>query len=409
MKATKDNTFCSYPFRELAIKAFNKDKLIASWPCCMMGNMTKSNHIRNKLGIENLDKLSPEEIFDHPRMEQLRRNSKYGIKDPACVVCWDQESAGLTSFRQFSDEVISDEEINNPTLTIIDITTSNVCNLRCRMCSPSSSNSLMEDQKYFKEHNLTDRYINASKYWNAKPTPMQMTESVQWEWLLNNTEKIKLIKASGGEPFYDNKVIKLIDRYIQTGAAADTVLHFHTNGTVLDDLMIEKLNNFKRNEHTFSIDGFGSSYDYIRHPAKFADLDAIIRNYVKKIDNLFVLHLAIVVSSLNLLNVDKFLEWGNSLGHEPVIAFAEINPHDRGTHISRLPIHLLELAKERILKVNGASTHYDNLLTMIDNAISNNQEDRLRMLDEVEPFDLSRNQHYSDFLDPALTKWLKNE
>jgi len=409
MKATKDNTFCSYPFRELAVKMYDKDKLEAAWPCCMMGNRTKANHVPNKLGIKNLDTLTPEEIFHHPRMEQLRRNSKYGIKDPACSVCWEQESAGLTSFRQFSDENITPEEIATPELTTLDITTSSVCNLRCRMCSPATSNSLMEDQKYFKEHNLDDRYAAASYYWVSKPVPMRMTESIQWDWLMNNTDKIKLLKASGGEPFYDGKVIKLIDRYIETDNAKNTVLHFHTNGTVIDDEIIAKLNNFKRNEHTFSIDGYGLTYDYIRYPAKFDEMDSIIRNYISKIDNLFILHLAIVVSSLNLLSIDKFIEWSDSFGHATVVAFADINPRMRGTHISRLPIHLLELAKERVMKINGSSSHYENLITMIDNAIANNQEDKQRMLDEVEPFDLSRNQHYRDFLDADLTKWLGNE
>lgn len=409
MKTEKNNTFCSYPFKELAVKLYNKDKLITASPCCMMLNHTKSNSDRNRLIIENVETLTPDEIFNHPRMEELRTNLKSGIRDSACAVCWDQEDEGLASFRQFSYDIPLDA-INNPELSVIDVTTSSVCNLRCRMCSTATSNSLMEDQKYFNQHGLTKRFTDASKHWKDKPVPMQMTDSIQWDWLLDNTDKIKFIKASGGEPFYDNKVIKLINRYIETDNAKNTVLHFHTNGTVIDDEIIEKLNKFKRNEHTFSIDGFDKSYDYVRYPAKFEDIDTAIRNYVKKIKkdpNFFFLHLAIVVSSLNLLNIDKFIEWTATFGNKTIVAFAEINPSDRGTHISRLPIHLLELAKSRILEVKANTTNLANLLTMIDNAILNNKEDKQMMLDEIEPFDLSRNQHYSEFLDPELTKWLR--
>ena len=83
MKATKDNTFCSYPFRELAIKAFDKDKLIAAWPCCMMGNRTKSNHIHNKLGIENLDKLK----LIHLGFQTFLKNMPHGIAFHSLSFC----------------------------------------------------------------------------------------------------------------------------------------------------------------------------------------------------------------------------------------------------------------------------------------------------------------------------------
>lgn len=408
MKATKDNTFCTHPFNELAIKNYAGDKLVAAWPCCMMGNRTKTNHKTNKLGIENVHLLAPDEIFNHPRMQLLRENSKTGVRDEACSVCWEQEDKGLLSFRLAIEE-LPDDVVDNPELSVIDITGSNQCNLRCRMCSPWASNSLMQDQKYFKENGLFEGYMDASKHWAEYAVDFRPTDSKQWHWLMENTDKIKTLRASGGEPFYDNKMVKLIDRYIEAGAAANTELHFHTNGTMLDDMLIEKLNKFKSNIHSFSVDGYDKIYDYIRYPSSFEDMDKILRNYVQKINTPSEFNITIVVSSLNVSCLSDYITWVYSIHRNPIIAFAEINPHERGTSILRLPIHLLEQYLKRLDHFSHDDVHINNLRAMIKNAIVNNMEDKQRMLAEIVPFDKSRDQSYRDFLDQDLIDWLENE
>lgn len=412
MKSSISNTFCSYPFTDLAIKQYEGSTLQSAWPCCMMGNKTAENHY-DRLGIDNVDKLTPDQIFNHPRMNQLRENLLNGVKDPACSVCWEQENKGLISFRQFNTIELTEQEIQNPQLSIIDITTSNICNLRCRMCAPKTSHSLMIDQKYFKENGLDEMYSKASSgnWSNMSGTALTVTDSIQWQWLITNTDKITTIKASGGEPFYDRRVIELIDTYIANDDAKNTTLSFHTNGTMFTDELIEKLNKFKANAHTFSIDGFEKTYDYIRFPATFDEIDSKIKNYIKKINNQTQLHVALVVSSLNLLSLADFINWTGSLSklgdfclH---VHFAEINPHARGTHISRLPVSILEESARR-LKVVDHSRSVNNLLSMIKHAIEHNSEDKQRMLNEIIPFDLSRSQTYTNYLDPILVDWLSS-
>ena len=160
MKAEITNTFCKHPFEALAAKNFTDNKLRAAWPCCMMGNRTAGGkHVENKLAILDVDKLTPEEIFNHPRMDQLRKNAQNNVRDHACIVCWEQEDKGMTSFRLSATEDFTEEARDNPKLTTLDVTVSSLCNLRCRMCSPQQSNSLFIDHKYFKENNIFIFYI----------------------------------------------------------------------------------------------------------------------------------------------------------------------------------------------------------------------------------------------------------
>ena len=103
----QSKTYCKHPFREIAIKEYRGNELKAFWPCCMMGNDVESTH--NILKIENPHLLNPQEMYDHPRMNQLRDNLSNNIRDPACKVCWDQEDRGIQSFRNYS---IFEEQIS---------------------------------------------------------------------------------------------------------------------------------------------------------------------------------------------------------------------------------------------------------------------------------------------------------
>ena len=274
-------TYCSQPFKEIAIKDFNGDKLKTFWPCCMMGNKLTPHDDSNRLGVVDAHLLTPQEMYDHPRMNQLRENLSNGIRDSACAVCWDQEDRGLQSFRQRSDPITD----NNYNLHSIDLTTSNICNLRCRMCSPSASHQLMIDHQYFKNNGLLSKVNSVIGRWGIS-APLETISSPQWDWLMENTHQITTLKASGGEPFYDNKVIKLLERYIETGSAKNTTLIFHTNATQFNDKIIDLLRHFKKNKHSFSIDGVNKVYEYIRYPGTFNELETSVKKYIDELNNI---------------------------------------------------------------------------------------------------------------------------
>lgn len=412
MNANKDNTFCFRPFTSIALKNFNNNKLQVAWPCCMMGNKTSASADNDKLKIPNYAELTPEEIFNHPRMAELRKNMLTGVKDSACQVCWEQEDKGMTSFRLQIQDSLTEEKCNNPELIEFDYTASNACNLRCRMCGPAQSNSLYIDSVFFKKNNLELGVIEATnKGWFA-PHGLQMVskDSVQWHWMINNTDKIKILKMAGGEPFYDNNVLKLLDVFIEKGHARQTELSFMTNGTLIDEALIEKLNQFKVNFHNFSIDGWGKSYDYIRYPATFELIDERLHLYFSKVKNIKAVIPTIVVSALNIFTIKEYTEWLMNFGKQynkyVSIHYAEMYPFNRGTSLTSLPIYLLEDALNRIKDFSTNDIQINNVRSMIQDAIRNNKENKQKMLNEITPFDLSRDQSFKDFLDPALVEWL---
>ena len=405
LKPDKSNTFCSKPFNAIALKNYNGNKLAVAWPCCMMGNASSHDEDNNKLKIQDVHTLTPDEIFHHPRMDKLRDNLLNGVRDEACSICWGLEDVGVQSFRFFSDD-ITEEETKNPTLSDFDITTSYECNLRCRMCSPRSSNSLMIDYKFFKENNLLGTIKESTVNWFGEAPDFKPTDSLQWDWLMNNTEKITTLRISGGEPFYDTKTVKLLKRYVETGAAKNTRILGITNGTVMTDEVIDMLNQFKATMNSFSIDGHGQTYNYIRYPHNFDKLDSDVRRYIKNVTNKMGFQVNVTLSALNLPSMVDYIKWARSLTNDTQIVIAKIQTDDRGTSLYRLPVPLLEKYRSDLSVFSETDATANSLRGFITDAIDRNRENKQLMLGEIVPFDLSRKQSYKDYLDPLLVDWL---
>lgn len=407
-------TYCSYPFTQIATKLFRKGSLETFWPCCNMGNVGVGTDM-DILGVGDVKGLTPDELFNHPRMKELRENLKNGIRDNSCRVCWDLEDKGLDSPRQFSvenwDNITYEEDFH-----MLDITISNICNLRCRMCSPGNSNALQIDAKEIEKLGKKQEFTDAVGERWTDSIPVSAEKSIIWTWI-TNLNKIKVLKMSGGEPFYDKHVRDLLSIYAEKDFAKDIILEFHTNGTQFTDELAEILKKFKENYHTISIDGAGKVYDYIRYPGTFEQTNKSIKNYIKNVHNdNNLLRFNFVLTSMNILNVPEFIDWAGTLGVEVSLEFSPVNPSTRGIAIDKMPVHLLKLARDKIypymdmcnenknLDVNVEKVQ--NIINTIDSAIKNNKENKQKMFTEITILDSARKQSYKDYLDKELVEWL---
>lgn len=396
------STYCSYPFFQITMKQYDGDRLVQSWPCCNVSRFVDWS--MTDRGDQHL--LDPQQLFDQPSMVQLRKNLLSGIKDPQCQVCWRMEDQlGIRSYRQGSPGHAA-REPTPAELTGIDIRTSNLCNLRCRMCYPVDSHSLLIDHSYFEQAGLLQRVeAVVGRYTKAKVSKNLDRSNAQLDWLMDHTHQIRFIRASGGEPFYDQRMVKLLERYIETGAAAQTTLRFNTNGTLFTDEMLDLLSHFK-NQHQVSVDGTGAVYEYIRYPQRFTDLERSIQRYLQRLrpDHFTVV---MTVSALNVLNIGEMVQWANDLHPQVHVWFAEVLPQRRGTSLYHLPIGLLEIAHQRLQAcLQQPNSNVSDQLRRIQHAMAHNKNDPQKLREEVLLFDQARDQSYRDHLDPLLITWL---
>ena len=387
----------------MTLKLWNKEgKLKAVTPCCMMMNFDHTG-----IPMERLPSQRPDYIFDSKRWKRLRKDALQGIRNSACKVCWDMEDRGQTSYRMYSPDV-SVEELKNPKLTTIDLTLSNVCNLACRMCDVSNSNQLNKDYDNFERQGTRYDIYEITGGFTQKYPQKKQHLSRQFKWLQKHTNEITTIKASGGEPFYDKHVMNLLKLYIENGNAPSTKLEFHTNGTVIDDRVINTISKFRSNAHTFSVDGTGKTYEYIRHKADFKVLDNNIRNYLK-LDNIEVLDFNFVITAHNLHNIVDWVKWVHSFDAEFRLAWSDVYPVTRGTHIGYLPNKILKPVYEEIEAQEwGWREHKDSVLQIIKLAMDQpfTKEGAIKLYRETEIFDMSRNQSYKNFLYHPMVEYL---
>lgn len=430
MIPTKDNSFCFYPFYAMVFKSWKggSNDLKAVAPCCMMHDTRDiiTGEYNSVLTRGELKGLSPYDIFHHKKFEELRKNLLNNKRDPRCSTCWNLEDKGIKSHRLYTEWDFPEEFKTD--LKEIDITLSNKCNLACRMCNVGSSHQLEKDADKLKKNNKLEIFEQASNHaLTSRPAksfsktrhlPRNIDTNHLIRWIYNNTEKIKVLKASGGEPLYDNNILTLLKKFVIDGNSKDTELIFHTNGVLITDDIIKLMNEFKAQRHSFSIDGVDSTYNYIRHKSDFFTLENTLKHWLKHSTNVKELNINFVLSALNLDNIVDFLEWIALMFHSKIrginVFISEVRPHGRGIDIVNLPIIYLETIQKNIIKYKDKFEQYDfhyeidKLLSLIEHAITNNVCDISRLYTEITLLDETRNQSYKNFLNPSLVTILEN-
>ena len=348
-------SYCSLPFKQITMKAFDGNSCQHFLPCShiLKSEVEDACTVRPTKG--KLD-LTPEEGFN--LYQDVRDSMLKGERHEMCKVCWDKEDKGKTSYRQNIDKFVEDSE-----KYVIDINCGNVCNLACRMCAPGLSRKLKKDYDFFVDHKLnfkipTDDFFTL----DLNPDPMN---SIQCKWITENTDKIGGLKLAGGEPLVNKQVISLFRKMVTNGISKNINLSFYTNGLEISN-HTELLNQFKGVYVNFSVEAVGELYHYIRYPGFFEEFDFNVKYFMNRSTNLKDLAFNVVVSVLNVLNLDSLKEWLPTDN----VGYVNVFPENRGISVKHL------------------------------------WKDREKVLSEILLFDKSRNQNYKDYLHPDLVKWL---
>ena len=91
MKPEKDNTFCYFPFSQLALKDWDAGHgVVNAAPCCNIARRDVDTlGLKDKLAKRG--DITPEQIFQSKSMKQLRDDMLNGVKNPICDTCWKKD------------------------------------------------------------------------------------------------------------------------------------------------------------------------------------------------------------------------------------------------------------------------------------------------------------------------------
>lgn len=258
---------------------------------------------------------------------------------PVCVRCWSEEAVGGYSLRkqiydpnldpdgvqtQFFGTVITPKTAikenfyrNGPMQLVMKV--NNVCNLRCRSCNAMDSVAYkVEGQRYEQKYNIQEPIYTRgpdATYW----TDEQLDE------IFSFSKNLRRLELYGGEPLLDKQTPKLLKKLVESGLSKKIELNISTNVTIIPDAeWIEIVSNFKQFNLSLSIDGVGAHFEYLRHPAKWAEVTKnidffhhTVRKQLHERGNYSVLPV-ITVSTLNIYYLPELItELRNRFGSMP--------------------------------------------------------------------------------------------
>jgi len=274
----ENNTpFCYAPWVGLNIRGTIEDfkpEELASAPCCAwlgqryygkiseIDNSALWTEIKNDMTNHNMEKLSK-----------------------TCVECIEAEKSNKMSARLNFKSRVDMGYLKIGYINWLDIRTSNLCNLKCIICSASSSSMIAKEEgKLFRNVPLDDLY------------KLDFSE-------------LKMLRVLGGEPTLQGNALDLID-YIAT-KAKNCDLGITSNATNVNDKLIAKCLPYRNVFYNLSIDGTDKTFEYVR---KNANWKSVLENiiYLQSVaedkDN-FHVRIHCTLGAVNFVTVCDWIQW----------------------------------------------------------------------------------------------------
>lgn len=353
-KLKNKNNFCIRPFNSAWINAKGDIN-----PCCIIDPL-QSEYAEKKQ--DNIKETDLETWWNSDYLKYLRSSFLEDKRPSECSECWKKEDTGLSSYRIRSNKehraifknkyqrnlkLIGKENLQFPEDVQLNIT--NLCNLKCQMCSGENSSKLLVEN-------------NALGYEDLDQKDFDLKDSDYNKMLELVKHDLKILKILGGEPFFNPRVIKLLEMLVQNGQANKIKLHVTTNGTMCNDKIISLLKKFKDLRLVFSVDGVGKCNEYMRFPSKWEVVSANITKFKENLVNAYIM-VNCVVQNLNVLYVNELLEFTNQ---KKIFLKFDLVLDPNWLHLSILPKHVLIMAYKKLSNVEEKHLlHTDNVKEII--------------------------------------------
>jgi len=370
------------------------------------------------LGSHTPESLDLEKHWQSKYYQDIRKRMLAGEKLNMCDVCWGLEDDGIESDRQMYTrkykahgspklDIVHGTEIGKP--LDLDIRPSNLCNLKCRMCTPKYSSQLEKEQK---KNPYLFKWTGDRQFFS----PNIMTEE-NIKYLISGLTSESDIKFLGGEPTIMPEVSQMLDRLIDAGKT-DCHISITTNCTNFNNQeMFNKLKKFETVGAQLSIDGTGKTLEYIRSPLHWDKAQEVITQWID-ITNDRQIHFTL--QALNLFNVYDFLFWladyNKAIRQKYItlpVEFYVIDGPD-WSNIRNIPVDIRHKEVERILNITDPfvirlMNESDKPLSQCLKTLLNDstEGDLWKLARATKDFDTARNQHIKDYI-PIIYSYIED-
>lgn len=319
-------TFCIRPWVHSCIRT-NGDFAL----CCKSDETSKHNIRTSTINDWWNDSL----------LKDIRDQMLKGQRPEECKACWQHEDLGHESLRQITNreykifEKSANKTINHfkyPAKLPIDIEISltNLCNLKCMSCSESESSSILAENKLLKINK-----VNQSEF---TVTPDQFDKLKDCLHI-----GLKKLVLRGGEPLMVPEIEALLKYAVKNNLLQNTTVNITTNGTKFTQAWFDILSQIENLKLMTSIDSYGDLNSYIRFGSDWSTLEKNCK-WMSSIPNVnFFIHST--VSNLSILHLDKLMDWCDA--NQYYLQYDLLN-YPYNLHVTNLPRELKELVIRKL-------------------------------------------------------------
>lgn len=410
LPSNPSNTFCVYPWTHFY-----------TWPggtaalCCLAQDV-----IRKEDGSPfNVRRDNLHDIWNSPHYKRIRSSMLRGEEIKSCETCYKNERNRIESLREIANKGIqhfnpkdgwfynrltdSKDLLTAKNPISFDIRLGNICNLKCRMCGPMSSSQLERDP-----------IVRAWAGWRPdEPIGENISD---WPEGRNLLERLKSFSAEavqlnilGGEPTVNEVHINLLQYFVDNEMAGQITLYGISNYTNARERAFKLFSAFKNPRMDVSLDGIGSTFEYIRFPAKWNSVVKNIKTVRTKYPNITICAHP-TFQAYNALDICDLFDWCEENG----IPFCSGNLLHTPSYLRAvvLPEAARELAAQRLerwTRTRPTSPHVDNIQGLIehlrDSRVQPGAEDVDKFVRYTNDLDESRKQDIRHSLPELCEIW----
>jgi sulfatase maturation enzyme AslB (radical SAM superfamily) len=273
-----DLWYCTAPFRQVYI-----DNNGVS-PCC--------NFQRYQVNLDTW--------YSSSTLKQIQDQFLSGQKPSQCSACLKDEQSGRQSLRTENNRDYQNQIFRDTTMNFVDYRASNICNFKCRSCSPAFSNGIARE---------TDNSQTLKKFYIPKSEKVARVDHNNFEYVIKNLDQVDRLMFTGGEPTKMPEVRAMLEEVIKRAGHRIGIL-ITTNGSFTDAFWYDLVSKIDNLHWTLSLDAVGQAAEIIRHGTQWSVVESNAR-WLSKHAASFTVNT--VVTNLSLLQLKPLLKFVKDL------------------------------------------------------------------------------------------------
>ena len=314
-------------------------------------------------GKSHIAETTLEEMWNGPKLKEIRDSLNRGEYHPNCERCWIEESSGAESMRTIYNRAFGnwiDNDLTNPQM--LDLKLGIKCNLACRICSFHSSDQWIDESLNF----MSEQEQQRTRYQLDLIDKAYDKSNDIWKTIDKWLPNLKRLDFYGGEPWLIQEHWDTLAKMVELGYSKDCRLNYTTNGTVFKSKQTDLLKQFKAVSISLSIDGIGSRFEYQRYPGKWSVIEKNIPKFIELREHGIETTTCTTLSTLNIWYLEELLEYFYQ--RNIIVIFNPLHrPYEFA--LKNLPQEVKLKVKQRLEKIN--SKYNENLYNVsIDNMIN---------------------------------------